>query len=240
MNTKLTIQQPQTFVAVSPSQLPGAQLQVASWCRAKIIDLSQQLREERENLRQAKQLKWKHSGWSAAANRTCKRMVYYAKLQMAVRAGYLIVPNFDVDVIAVRVNRKRPPEPTGVHEATTQVLTPGEGHYVDDTLKGYTTEEPYTDQHGVKHVSKHFHSTHYNPEIDFPVTMAHPSILEATDRAMALRLFDRIGIVRKGRRSDPIVVGQIINPKETSPWTLRMNPKCVTFFIAWWLDTKDL
>lgn len=77
-------------------------------------------------------------------------------------------------------------------------------------------------------------------EVDFPITMAKPEIMQATTRAMALKIFDQFGILpaeanRTGPRpkGDPLVVAQIIDPRPTSD-------RRVTFMIAWHLDTRVL
>jgi hypothetical protein len=229
-------------VALVPSDLPAAQSSLVSWTRAKIIALGEELREQRQNLAQAKRLKWKHTGWTSAISRTRKRMIYFAKIQTALRAGFLIVPNFDVEVIAVRVaNANRSPnEAVDVNTAAPQLLPPGIGQYVDNQLSGHFETRAWKDSQGRDHSTQDFHPTAYDTEIDFPATLVKPVVMEATQLAMDQLLFDRIGIVRKSRRSDPIVVGQIIDPATTSKWQLRSQPKCVTFFVAWWLDTRDL
>lgn len=238
MSTELA---PQTFVALTPYELPAAQSQVATWCQAKIHALARDLREQRSNLRQAKAMHWKRTGWANAITKTKKLMVYYTKIKQAVSAGYLIIPNFNVDVIAVRVQEgARPPGDVGVHLATPQVLPPGEGHYVDDRVDGYYSERSYTDSAGKPRTTNDFIPTNYDTDLDFPAALVKPSILEATNRAMAKQLFDRIGIIRAGKRADPIVVGQIIHPKTSGGTTLRNWPTVVTFFIAWWLSSEDL
>ena len=68
-------------------------------------------------------------------------------------------------------------------------------------------------------------------DIDFPFKLAKPQIMEATAAAMALKVFDQIGCLPQFRAPDPIICGQILKPKDRQP---------VTFFIAWWLDTKTL
>lgn len=226
-------------VALAPEDLPGAQASVGDWCRLKIVELGRELREQRENLRQAKAMKWKHSGWLNAAAKTKKRMIYYAKLKAALAAGYLIVPNFDVDVIAVRVKSRDPNEKIDITRTKPELLPQQQGRYVDDVLVGHNEERTYKDSQGKDRTVTDFHPTHYGETLDFPASLVKPVVLAATQRAMALRIFDRVGIVRKSRRSDPIVVGQIINPS-THHYSLRDNPTCVTFFIAWWLDTRDL
>ena len=227
------------LVAVTPSELPIAQREVGEWCQRKIIALSKELREQRENMRQAKKLKWKHSGWLTAANKTKKRMVYYTKLKLAIQHGYLIIPNFNVDVIAVRVQRTVPSEAVGTFVTKAELLPPGVGRYVDNKLAGYKETHSLKRHDGTTERTTEFHPMSYSAELDFPATLVKPVILAETNRAMALRVFDRIGIVRESRKSDPIVVGQIINPT-TPTSSVRLHPTCVSFFIAWWLDTQDL
>lgn len=241
MNTELSTVPHQQFVAVTPTELIPAQRGVIDWFQRKIHALALELREQRNNLRQAKTMKWKHSGWVNAVARTKKRMVYYTKIKQALAAGYLIVPNFDVNVIAVRTARQMPKDETDVTEATPDILPPRQGRYVDNALIGYNEEREAKRHDGTKYTVSDFHPTAYDSDIDFPAALVKPSVMAATDRAMALRLFDRIGIVRKGRKSDPIVVGQIIDPQAPTAYgSLRSNPKCVTFFVAWYLDSRDL
>ncbi len=241
MNTAIAVAN-QQFVAVTPTELIPAQRELADWCQRKIHALAVELREQQGNLRQAKTMKWRHSGWVSAVRKTKQRMIYYAKIKLAVAAGYLVVPNFDVDVIAVRVARSTPPDDRHGHTQTLpEVLPPGTGRYVDDVLSGWTQRNEYKRSDGTVGKTEIFRPTDYDESIDFPVQLVKPAILKATDRAMALKVFDRIGIVRGKKRSDPIVVGQIIDPKGGNRYgTWRNNPKCVTFFVAWWLDTRDL
>ena len=69
--------------------------------------------------------------------------------------------------------------------------------------------------------------------------------MQATSDALHRFLFDQVGIATGGdyatvqsqrrRRSDPMVVGQIIDPRST-----KYQRRVVSFFIAWWLNTEDL
>jgi hypothetical protein len=90
----------------------------------------------------------KYQSVVAAINRTTKRVLYYEKIKAAVEAGYLIVPNFPIDVFAVRVKRAKQREATATYEyradyktAKAELLPAGEGRYVDDTI--YTVNESY-------------------------------------------------------------------------------------------------
>jgi hypothetical protein len=71
-------------------------------------------------------------------------------------------------------------------------------------------------------------------DMEFPITMIKPEIIEATNRAMALEIFDQFGILPATKNEDPIIVGQIINK------TGSYRMKIVSFMIAWHFDTKVL
>jgi len=239
--TDMTIAAHQTLVALTPQDMPGAQAELATWCQEKVLELSRDLKDARQNLRQAKAMKWKHLGWANVVRKTMQRMVYYTKIRAAVRAGYLIVPNFDVEVLAVRVNRDRPPETTATYqlsdkiaEAKAQLLPPGVGRYVDGDQ--FTRDDSYTvgdpKRPGETKEMRLFTATGYDVP-DFPVMAVKPVVMEATAHAMSLRIFDRLGIVT-GRKQDPLVVGELLDPSD------RYHQKRVTFFIAWWLDTRSL
>jgi hypothetical protein len=238
----------QSLVALSPAEVGPAQQQLRTWLVAKIRALGADLRDQRQNLAVAKASKWKHSGWQQAVTRTKQRMIYYAKLKAAVEAGYLIVPNFDLEVLAVRVLRETPP--AAIHDTTSaysrvetrtapELLPPGAGRYVDDcttmTADTYLAKDPKTGldvKHYVTRVADY-------ATVDFPVQVIKPEVLDATRQAMARRIFDRIGLAT-GRKSDPLVVGEIVDPRSMPLKGWRDPARRVSFFIAWWLNTDTL
>jgi hypothetical protein len=69
-------------------------------------------------------------------------------------------------------------------------------------------------------------------ELEFPVTMAKPLIMEATSRAMALQIFDEIGIFPPTKKEDPVIIGRIHLKKS------RYNDRTISFMIAWHLNTN--
>lgn len=254
-----TALQTKSFVALAPSEMPQVQAEIATWCQAKIVELGRDLADARKNLRQAKAMLWAWKPWERTARKLEQRMVYYAKIKAAVKAGFLIVPNFPAEIIAVKVEKRGPrfdvgTWPSEVNQATPDLaLGPGQGRYVDETMPhfdvSYTT--PPTPQHPQGQFirkSKVDRDSGYGETPDFPTTLVKPVVLEATQHAMALRIFDQIGLVnqdgtttsRQHRRSDPIVVGQIFDGSAPKAWGKKLPEKRVTFFIAWWLDTRML
>lgn len=225
------------LVALTPADLAPAQANLAAWCVRKIAALRAELADLEANLELATEHGWKHTSVEATLNRTARRITYYEKLQVAVNAGYLLIPNLNVDVFAVRVQRAKQPE--RVHdsswpsnfEAKAQALPAGVGRYVDDVV--LQRDESYVENVAGKetHVRR-FVSDDYD-NVDFPVALVKPAVLEATTRAMALKVFDQMGVVRNDYPGkDPIVVGILLDP--------RGNRRRTTFFVAWWLDTASL
>jgi len=222
------------LVALSPADLAPTQAALGGWCVEKVAALQREQTDLEEHLLIATANGWKLAGLNSALNRVARRITYYEKIKVAVEAGYLVVPNFPVTTLAVRVQREKPPHETRDYKyshfgAKAQLLPAGEGRYVDDTLihrdESFTVEKDGKKEHKTLLVSDSY------DEPDFPFTLVKPAVLDATQRAMALKVFDEIGSVTH-RSGDPIMVGRILDPRGTG--------RCITFFIAWWLNTAVL
>jgi len=83
-------------------------------------------------------------------------------------------------------------------------------------------------------------------DVEFPLLACRPAIIDATTRAMALKVFDEIGILppdsshtdmAAARKGDPVIVGRIVDPRAKPGWAQR---KRLSFLIGWFVDTKDL
>jgi hypothetical protein len=224
-----------TLVALTPEAMLPAQAELAAWCDQKIAAVRAELADIEANLDLATEHGWKHASVAAALNRTKKRILYYEKLKVAVAAGYVVVPNFPIDVFAVRVQRQKQPAQVkdntrGGFPAVPELLPAGEGRYVDDQLH-YRDVSLVATVDGKEREVPRYMSDDYDA-VDFPVTLVKPSIMDATARAMALKVFDQLGTVTNEVGRDPIVVGQLLDP--------RGHGRRITFFIAWWLDTASL
>jgi len=227
-----------TLVALSPADMMPTQTALVAWCARKVEAVKRERADLETNLELATEHGWKHTSVEAALNRCARRVHYYEKIAAAVAAGYVMVPNFPIDVFAVRVQRPKQPASTTDSSwqaqhftATAQLLPAGVGRYVDDELT--FRDESFTEKtvEGKEKRIAHYVSDEYD-EIDFPVALVKPAILAATQRAMAVRVFDQMGTVQNGVGKDPIVVGRLLDP--------RGNRRCVSFFVAWWLDTATL
>lgn len=227
----------QTLVALTPADMAPAQHELLAWCDQKVTAVQAELRDLETNLELATEHGWKHTSVVAAIGRAKKRVLYYEKMKAAVEAGYLIIPNFPIDVFAVRVQRQKQREATSEYEysrtfkeAKAELLPAGEGRYVDEEL--FTSDQSFNEtvDGKTKRVNRYV-SGDYDA-VDFPVVAVKPAVLGATQRAMALKVFDQVGTVTNSVGRDPIVVGRLLDP--------RGNGRCTTFFVAWWLDLATL
>lgn len=226
------------LVALSPAEMPATQAALSEWCIGKAKAIEAELTDLRDHMLIAQANNWKLSGLQASINRAEKRITYYGKVKDAVEAGYLIVPNFPISVLAVRVARDKQRERVSdykysrtVTTANAELLPSGEGRYVDDEV--FRIDESHNEpdgKGGMKTVRRYVSGDYDTP--DFPFLAVKPAVLAAAQHAMALRVFDEIGTVQNTGGRDPIIVGRLLDP--------RGNGRVSTFFIAWWLNTADL
>lgn len=230
---------PNQVVAYSPNELVAAQGTVRGWCAESIRRLLVERREAEQNLVEASGTPFRTAPFERIINKCSRKIEYFKKIGAAIKLGYMIVPNFDMDLFAVRTKALKPRHRenswSGQFVENGQALPEGEGRYVDSRPFEKRRTEVETDAAGKKTEKRVYFPTKFDEDLDFPVALVKPQILTQTKRAMGYRLFDQIGVARGGytlRRDDPIVCGRIIDPTKRG--------KAVTFFIAWWLDRDDI
>ncbi len=228
------------LVALAPSDIPATQQAITNWCEEKIASLAVERSDFLDHARIAEKNEWQSKGLRAAAQRTQRTIEYYEKVKAAVAEGYLIVPNFPVEVLAVRVSRRRPEhevenQPGYLSNVKPDLSGVGEGRNVSPRPTYQAV--PYTrpDPQDPKKTEERYRyvTDEYGDVAGFPMLAVKPVVVAATARAMALKVFDDIGVVT-GRKQDPVVVGRIYDPRD------RWRQKFATFFIAWWFETRAL
>jgi hypothetical protein len=222
-------------LARNPTEVLEAQGQLLTWADSRVSALKVELEEAEDNLAQAKKLKIRTQPWAKQVTKASQAVVYYEKLRLAIAAGYYIVPNFPVHVIAVRTSRARPSIRYQQVETIKADLAPsGEGQYVSPQP---LTEFKYLpDEQRMVATSAEFQA------FDFPFRLVKPQILSDLSEALKLGLFDEIGVfpappgVQQTKKAapqvppgDPMVVGII-----------KQAGQQVSFLITWWIDTRDL
>lgn len=229
-----------TVMALDPTQMVGAQRSLILWSARKIQAEKELLKDAEHQLAVATQNKWQTSAWKRRVALSTGKVEFYRKIKMALEAGYYIVPPFPLDIFAIRVKRETPKRQESSWRGRPQIqkaeILPAEtGQYVSDRPKTESYQYDDTDHAGKVVVKTSYFASQHQP-VDFPFKLARPEVMTATAKAMALRIFDRIGILPNERRvADPLVCGQILDPHHST-----YADKPVTFFIAWWLDTNTL
>lgn len=237
------------LVARDPQQMAAAQSDLTIWIERKLSAVKTELTELETARDYAKAHKWNYKALAGQANKARHAVNYYDKMLLAVKAGFTLVPNFPIDVFAIRVGRLFPNAPTTVNKAQNyspsfydpdnerpDTKPAGEGDYVSPT-GGETTTQRY-DTTDAKGVVTH-HAEQWRTEfadVEFPLVAARPVVMDATRQAMALKIFDQIGICPPVRKGDPLIIGQILLP----PLNWRDAKKTASFLIAWHLDLNVL
>jgi hypothetical protein len=235
-------------VAKSRAEMQQAQAKLVAWADRMIEKSELEFQEADANFETAKRSKWKISGLKRLRRMAEQRCEYYVKMKAALEEGYVIIPNMDLDIFAIRTTKKNPQGSIEVaryrnrHDGRDFVQDTnrpalGDGENVSDvpTVGKETILIPDDDGKDVKHCQTWPEDF---GEIDFPFKLAKPQILDATAQALALKVFDRVGVSpsRHTRKGDPMVIGQIVYRGNGSVW----QEKVVSFLVTWWLRESDL
>jgi hypothetical protein len=218
-------------VARNSSEMAQAQEKLILWADAKIEAEKVLLAEAEAKLAKVKEMKQRTATYANRVMLARNQVTFYEKIRFALQSGYCIVPNFPVEILAIRTTRVEPdPKTRNMFEQKPMMLPTGEGRYVDPTPKISSRTETIEGKPPKKvHYPDHFR------EVTFPAALARVEILEDLNRAQKLKVFDSIGILPSTRRKpDPMLIGQICNKR--GPY----NIKTVSFMIAWWIDTSTL
>jgi hypothetical protein len=260
MANEITVQTPETkpetdmdlipqfhAVAVNGTEMVQAKAGIQSWLERKIQLIENEITSIQATYDAAIRNKWKSSTFKGQLQREKQKLLYYGKLLAACNAGFTIVPNMDVDVFAIRVKRMLPtakdviskatgyaPNAPRIDDETEERLPIGDGRY-ESPIQETSTERWDEKNEKGEIVHKVRSSAVDFADMEFPLAIAHPVVMDATARAMAMKIFDRIGIVRDRNQTsgDPIVLGQITRKVG---WQL----KTASFLIAWYLDPRTL
>lgn len=227
------------LVARNPQEMAAAQADLAIWLQNKVASMDREISEVSTALAVAKANKWATSALANQVARGNQRKKFYEKTLLAVQLGYTIVPNFPIDVFAIRTNKESPKWQHNESQWTPQVsnekaqlLPAGTGRYQGETPLVYRGSNDTTDKDGKKKTVNWIETAAF-ADVEFPVMAARVEVMDATAQAMTAKLFDSIGICPQSRKGDPLIIGRIIEAH-------RFGAKEVSFLIAWHLDLRTL
>lgn len=239
MNNALAVVQPMVhLVARNPVEMQEARQGLAGWLTAKIAEVGAEMADYQESLAQAVKNKWGAKGLKKAISSAFYRQEFYKKTLAAVDAGFTIVPEFPIDVFAIRVQRDAPEGAIQTsrygraiaEDERCEILPTGAGDYASPRPKTVTWKETRTDNQEKGYKVNLIQPTALQP-VEFPIRSARAEVMSATAEAMALKVFDEIGICPQTRKADPLIIGRVLLPG---------SDKTVNFLIAWHLNLNEL
>jgi len=232
-------------VARNPAEMQVAQTKLITWAARMREQVSVELAEAEENLAQAVKNKWRQTGFKTCVKQALERANYYEKVEAALQEGFVIVPNFDLDIFAIRTTQDAPddqylsrrwgkPHPSEFENKSDRPVL-GDGSYMNPWPELVHSKQKVTDRNNEEHTECRADVVGWQP-VDFPFKIVKPQILSDTARALAMNIFDEVGVTphRQVRKQDPMVIGQIIYKKNSN------TEKRISFLVTWWVDHSDI
>ena len=242
MSTEIALNNPTSVMANSAAELRGLGAPVIGWARKKMDEARAEHEELMLAVAEAKKHKWKTSTLQRAAGKALMRFTFYEKCVAALEAGYILFPPVDnADVIAIRTNATEAAyksEDLGAswgaprtEEIPAGTLDIGDGEYKSPWV-GWRMIRRFKNEKNEDRKEWELVTELNNAE--FPVVMAKPQIIEATNAAMEMKVFDDIRLFPFAkRRGDPCILGTIIDKSGT---TERRH----MFLISWLIQERDI
>lgn len=232
------------LIAHSREQMASVQTKLVAWAEKKLNDAKSQMDEASQAKTVALASGFNADPFTRSYQRSYRLYSFYDKIKAAIEAGYVIIPDFPVDVFAIRTTKSRPKPMETKWRGETRAQSSespsrGEGVYVDsDPTECHSRTEYITDQK-TKEVNpqNYWRADEFRDVIDFPLSIAKAEIMDDVACAMQHKIFDEIGVLpeRRTQKRDPIVTGIIRDPRSS-----KYNDRRVMFLLAWYLDTRTL
>lgn len=225
------------LTALVPSEMISAQSNLIQWCKNKLDALINESNELKLAFEHAKKSKWKFSTLENQYKSSIKKISFYEKMRAALNNGYFIVPNFPIQMFAIKTNDNNPKRQFtysywGDKKQKAKELPMNSGEYKNPFPIVENNSWKETDGNGNVKEKDSSYAKEWD-DFEFPITMAKPDIMEAYTRAESLKIFDQFGIMPAVKNEDPVIIGQIIRKQ-------GYRTKTISFMIAWHLNTKDL
>lgn len=235
-----TVQKHMIVAAQNPKEMLIAQHSLVEWAKREIVDNKAEFEELKTNLEIAKKNGWRTVTLKNSLVRSQKRINFFEKIEAALAAGYVIIPNIDSDVVAIRTERISPKRNdvegnwSRPNNQTSEMPMLGAGEYLSSEAK--IVEERWTENNKEgKPVEKVARWADEFKDFQFPFAIAKPEILTATANAMALKIFDDIAVSpRRQVKGDPMIIGRVRLKQST------YQERVVSFLISWFVDTRDI
>jgi hypothetical protein len=231
--------------ARNPEELNQSHERLTAWATAKLESERADLHDLETNYKIALKNKWRTEHLKRLIPKQKGRIEFYEKLEAALKAGYYIIPEWFIDIFAIRTTRKNVSSNFAhgsiwvqPNDQATNAPALGEGRYVSpkaEVLQNMADVSKPDEKPGTRTEMERW-AVNFK-DVDFPfLTTARPEIVRATADAMKKLIFDEMGVApQRQQRGDPIVVGKVCSKEK-----LYGHRKAVYFMVAWFLDTDEL
>jgi len=227
--------------ARTPLEMARAQSALTAWAVRRINKAEEELRNATDNYEAAKEAKIRTAGWKSQIRKYEKELRFYVKIHAALEEGYFIVPDFPMNIIAVRTTQDTPMDTAeyqhrgSVDSEQHEELEIGEGDYKDSQVPMRKIKTHIEKEGKLVPVDRWTADGLTLQKMDFPFRMIKPHLLKDLKKAADHRIFDAIGVVPGQRKSrDPMLLGVIENKVG------KHQVKRMVFLISWWVPTADL
>jgi len=188
------------LVATTSQGMQEAKVGMTSWLSSRISEEESLISDINENIEIARKSKWRLAPFKSSLSRAERKLMWYQKVKEAIDQGFTLVPNFPCSVIAIRTCADGPKAKStdcenwtdNVKDEVCEQLPMGQGKYVSPEQR--INNSSYQIEQNGKVVKHYIQEAMELNDPSFPFIIAKPALLNATQEAMALRLFDEIAV----------------------------------------------
>lgn len=256
------------IVATDPVEMKAAQDDVRAWAEQKLAVIERDITEANAALNEARKNGWATSALTSARNRAVDDETFYNKILAAVESGYTIIPDFPIQVFAVRQHEQdRPRSITyqgSVSASDTGLAQPIESDCPPAGAGEYRNPQPWISSTARENKSPgaqergepRYYTSVYRSggpigPIIVPPNVARSTIMKSIAGVMKEKVFDQVGVCHPviadvataARRVDTRArrAGDPLVIGQVLRKRVGGGPqKCVNFIIAWYLNLDEL
>ncbi len=253
------------LVALNPVEMAEARGDLRAWLERKLTGLEHDIVEANAALEEARRNGWAASALTSARNRAVDDETFYNKILVAVEAGHTIIPDFPIDVFAVRRHENEKSESVTyqgvVHPSATGMGRPIPSDCAPAGAGEYRNPEPHTyssvrenrapgaqGRNEPRHYTTVTKSPYPVGPVKFPAVTARSPIMKATAAAMEEKVFDQFGVcfpigvvgAQRQVQTQSARAGDPLVIGQILRKKVGSQQKCVSFIIAWYLNLNDL
>lgn len=255
------------LIALTPAQMEAARGDMKAWLEGRLTVIEREIVEANAALNEARRNGWNTSVLTLARNRAVDDETFYNKILVAVEAGHTPIPDFPIEMFAVRRHESERSRDVTFNGAVTgrdtflgQPVRPdcapaGAGDYrnphpwMHDSVRENKAPGAQERNEPRYYTTVHRSNSPIGP-IMFPSITARSPIMRATAGAMKEKVFDQIGVCHPviadassaTRRVDTSArrAGDPLVIGQILHKRVGSKQKVVSFIIAWHLNLEDL